>query len=230
VRLILIIVNLKSFLKLNAIIFVTLLAFLVFPTKSLAASAFFDILPERNPIAVGGETTVNVFLNTNSNNISLARVVLTYDPDILQVTAVKYADLFCQYPDDAASYSVDNSLGEVKVTGFCETDPVNTTTDFELFAKITFKGRNAGTSDIESKFSTAGGLNETAAYDDKSPPQNVLTVEPSKISMGVGATTNIPGTAIDRSWILYLSILIFILGIGTFGYLKLKQSKETLKH
>lgn len=218
----------SNFLK----IFVVMSAvgiFLSLPARTEAASAFFDTLPEKNPIGVGSETDVNVFLNTNGNNITLARIVLTYDPAIVQVTDAKYSDLFCTYPDDEESFFVDNDEGIVKVSGFCETDPV-TTTDFELFVKITFKGRKAGTTNIQAAFSTAGGLNETAVYDDKSPPQNVLTTTPSKISFGVGSTGDIPGTAIDRSWLFYVSLVVFALGVSTFLYLKYKQNKTAIKN
>jgi hypothetical protein len=202
---------------------------LLFPAKTLAVSASFDVLPEKNPVAVGETTNVNVFLNTSGNAATLARIVLTYDPDVVQVTDAKYATLFCTYPDDEASFFVDNEEGIVKVTGFCEDDPVQNNT-YELFAKITFKGRAAGKTDIKAAFSTAGGVNESAVYDDKSPPQNVLTVEPSKIVFGVGVPSNapIPGTAIDRSWLFILSIAIFVIGIGAFVFLQ-TQNKAKLR-
>ena len=216
-------------IKSSLAIFFAVIALSLLSTPA-SAEVQFDIVPTKNPVAEGEETEINVFINTDGDSVTLARIVLDYDPDVIQVSKVEHASSFCTYPDTDEDFYVNNKDGQVKLTGFCDTTPF-TSSEFKLFGKFTVKGRSAGTTNIEAAFSQAGGINETAAYDDKSPPQNLLSSEPSTIQFGVGTSVTpqsgtIPSTAISREGVFAISVGIVILGVGLFIILKFYPEEE----
>jgi hypothetical protein len=118
-----------------ASLFVTV-AMLLLPAAARAAGPSFTLYPSTGYALIGENFAVDVMLDTGGENVTMARAVFRFDPTEVRVTKAEYGELFCQYPED--DYTVDNTLGWVKLTGFCLDPYYNSSGTPGLFGRFTF--------------------------------------------------------------------------------------------
>lgn len=101
-----------------------------------AASPSFSLYPSTGYALLGKDFAVDIMLDTGGENVTMARAVFRFDPTEVRVTKAEYGDLFCQYPEE--DYTVDNTKGWVKLTGFCLDPYYNSSGTPGLFGRFTF--------------------------------------------------------------------------------------------
>lgn len=126
----------KRFLIAAVLTTVILVVSLVSPLAAFAVGPSFNLYPSTGYALLGKEFATDIMLDTGSEDLTMARAVFRFNPAKVRVTKAEHGDLFCQYPED--EYTVDNSLGWVKLTGFCLDPYYNSLGTEGLFGRITF--------------------------------------------------------------------------------------------
>jgi hypothetical protein len=200
-----------------------------------AADPSFSIYPSTGTVTVGKTFTIDVLIDSSDNDITQARAVLLFDPELVQVVKPEYnASLFCSYP--SGQQSVDNTNGVVMLTGFCQSGAgslYKTEGGADVLARIQFEVKKAGTIKIEWNHDGTNKDFMSVILKDGSPPSNVLTAKPALATFTTtgGSSTGtpeFPSTAISPSMYIILSGVFLIL----FGLLYLylgKKSKSKMR-
>lgn len=207
--------------------------------QSTQQTAAMTLNPQ-NPTINPGQT-VNVVVSLSSSTpkqASYAKAVLQFDPEILEITDVVAGSIFCTYPTDSASYASDNTQGVIMVTGFSDgtTDcayPQLTATQATFFT-VQFRGRKAGASDLQFRYSGTNDVQNSAIMDNNSPTQFILTTPTNgeiTVSSGVTPTTPIPQPPDDLG-VSPLMLLItagggMILAIGIYAFIHRPRSFQS---
>ncbi len=164
------------------LIIVCLLAFFGLGNSAVFANVpEFRFYPEGGTIEYGADFTVDVLIDTKGLDVTLARAAVKFDPELVQVkNAQRNDEIFCDWPSN--EQVVDNTGGLVVATGFCQSgagDLYSTTGDAEVFVRLTFTAVKAGPLILEWDYSGRDEPRKTVIMQDGSPPQNILTVEPT---------------------------------------------------
>lgn len=195
----------------------------IFITPAQAASPTFYLDPSSDSATVGDEFSVDIMIDSDGEEVLEARAVLTYDPDIIQVSAVSHSNIFCTYPD--SGYDVDNSTGQLILTGFCNDDNYSTSGDADIFGRVTFQGRGNGEGEVEFAYDGTDDEDVTYMQSPGSPPLKITLISPTGGSYSVsgGATTpdddsGLPSTGLFDNLgitfgisLLVLSFLVLVL-------------------
>jgi hypothetical protein len=189
-----------------------------------AAAAEFDLRPGSGQIRRGAKFTVDVLIDTAGEESTLARAVLTFDPDLVQVLkAEKNDSLYCDYPED--EQSVDNTNGVVMLTGFCQSGVdvlYETEDDADVFARIQFEAVSNGSLVLDWEYSGEDEPFKTVIVADGSPPQNVLDEKPIAGAYSILTnvdTTPTPNTGYSVSvGIIVTGGLLLTLGVAYIRY------------
>jgi hypothetical protein len=128
-------------------------------------------------------------IDSDGEEIQEAVVVLTYDPDIIQITAVSHSSIFDQYPD--TGYDVDNSAGQLTLTGFSQDDYYTTSGDADIFGRITFEGQGNGTAVVSFN------EEDTNMKSPGSPPLEIDLLSPTGGSYTISGGTSTGSTGSD---------------------------------
>jgi hypothetical protein len=176
----------RKLVKSFVFLLVVQLSLFVFSTPAQAASPTFYLDPASASAAVGEEFTVDIMIDSDGEEVQEAVVVLVYDSSIIQIVEVSHSSIFEQYPD--SGYLVDNSTGQLTLTGFSQDDYYTTSGDADIFGRITFEGKGNGTSSVEFD------IDETYMTNPGSPP-----VELDLFSPTGGSYTLSGGTSTDSS-------------------------------
>lgn len=93
-------------------------------------------------IAVGDTLTAKVWVNPNGEAIDTVRVLLTYDPAVLEAT---WFDIGTAFPSLSPEYEIDNDAGTVNVGAFRYGERV---TDSAVALTVQFTAKAVGTSSV----------------------------------------------------------------------------------
>jgi hypothetical protein len=191
-----------------------------------AAAAEFSFRPGSGQIKRGANFTVDILIDTVGEASSLARAVVTFDPDLVQVLkAEKNESLYCDYPED--EQSVDNTNGVLMLTGFCQSGEdvlYETEDDPDVFARVQFEAVSTGSLVLDWEYSGEDVPFKSVVVADGSPPQNVLDEKPVSgvYSIVANITTPPPSTGYTVS-IVMIAAGIGLLSLG-IAYIRFKDS------
>ncbi len=181
--------------------FVAFLGFIVLSSSANAANPSLSLYPATGYALLGKNFTVDIMLDTGGEDTTTARAVFRFDPEKLRVTKAEYAELYCQYPED--EYTVDNTLGWVKLTGFCLDPYYNSGSTAGLFGRITFVPLVEDVITLDFVETYKDDEWESMIMDAGSPPQEILGLQVSNGSYTVvsqidgGSTTEkLPGVGL----------------------------------
>ncbi len=199
-----------------------------------AATATFSISPSKGTVKTGNSFTMDVLIDTQSQPVLLARSVLTFDPTLLKVTKAQYnASLFCVY--DSTKQSIDNTNGVIALEGFCQSGTsqlYKTDGNPDVFARITFQTKKAGTAVIDWQFSGSDQAFKSVIMQDGSPAFNILS-KPSKVTYTIGGTNGgggVPNTGFFLSWSLITLGIVCILSCVVYvNYMKKNRINSKLR-
>ncbi|MFH1547354.1 MAG: cohesin domain-containing protein [bacterium] len=178
----------KHVLKFIVRLFTVFILFLFLDKGStLAAGATMYLSPATGSYDSGEEFTVDIMIDSGGDDVQTARAAISYDSDVVQVKAVSHSNIFCQFPD--SGYEVDNTNGQMILTGFCQDEHYATVGDADILGRITFDAVGGGTANVEFNFDGTDDADMTYMLEPGSPPQQLDMTEPT------GATFTISGSA-----------------------------------
>jgi len=185
------------------------------PVHTLAASPMFSLYPRSGYALLGKNFSVDMTLDTGGQDLSLARAVIRFNPDEIRVVKAEHGDIFCQYPED--DYTVDNTLGWIKLTGFCLDPLYNSEGSSGLFGRITFVPLVEGSVKLTWVTDYTDSEWNTGLMNDGSPPQEVTIGTSNVSSSGVytvvshinegGSDGSLPGVGIFDNKVILMGLL-----------------------
>lgn len=215
----------------------TILLIFIVPNFAFAASPSFSIRPGSGKVILNKNFTLDLLIDSEGKNVSLARAVIKYNPTYVTIQkADRNSSLFCTYPED--EQSIDNENGLLMVTGFCQSGvgaPYKTVGDADVFARVTFRAQKVGDTTISWEYTGEDVPFNSVIMKDGSPPSNLLASKPSSalfnVVRGVSSTPtpqpetpNTPNTGITLSIGLVVSgTLLLFMG---YAYSKLVDNRQ----
>ncbi len=211
-----------------------LLIFLFSSSQVLAGE--FSLRPGSGQIREGTKFSVDIMIDSEEDEIILARTVLTYDPQLVKVIKAERNDsLFCTFPGD--DQSVDNTNGVLMLTGFCQSGvgtPYKTAGDSDVFARIEFEALKQGNLVLEWEYSGSDEPFKSVMMKDGSPTLNILTSAPANGSYTIvdritNPSPSIPETGYTVSiWMIVGGVVLVLLGFIYTRYFK-QNPEERMK-
>ncbi len=159
------------------LLLIVLLSLLGVRNTAFAVAATMYLSPATGSHDSGEEFTVDIMIDTGGVDVQTARASLSYDPDIIQVIAVSHSNIFCQFPD--SGYEVDNTNGQMILTGFCQDEHYGTVGDADILGRITFKGMSGGSVEVSFNFDGTDDDEMTYMKTPGSPPQTLDMTTPT---------------------------------------------------
>ena len=206
----------KKFLK-HTIIFSVAFLFSIFFILSSKSNAFADatlyFYPTTGGIVekVGNQFTVDVMLNSPTDEITEVSFVVLFDPRYLQITeAIKNNSLFKTWSSTATDevyWSIDNKNGVAFLRGFTQAGSgtlYKSKNGADVLARIKFKTLLGGKTELEWQINapdTSHPYFVTKVMANKSPTTNVLNPKPTSITIQIGdpnSCTNCGNGTIDE--------------------------------
>jgi len=201
------------------IVFLFIFRGISFAQTSGGSSIFLS--PEFQELKVNEEFTVEVLISSNQKLIG-ADVLLSFNPDVLEVVSIDDGNTFSKIPLKAVSE------GKIKITAV-EEDRGKTFSGEGSLAKIKFKTKDAGETNLELEL-TQGATTDSNLT---TPEVKDVLSEIKNSNFVVGSPLQ-RGTASVRRAIVkaspFLIFLIFVGVIGFFGYKWWKKQQETPKN
>lgn len=219
--------------------------FLFFPSLAKAAASL-SLSPTTGGAAIGGTFNIEIKLNTGGAATTGVDGVVTYNPQVLEVTGFEYGTL---YSGGQPNPTIDSTTGKIVFhPGVTSTIYAYTTSGTPgTLATITFKGKGAGTSqvaftcnpgttqgdtnvwsanqDIVSCAATTGGSYTVTSSGGSTGTTPTNTPTPT-ITSGSSSNTSYTSTPtpsqLPESGVMEWTVVIFALGIFfIFGGTKL---------
>lgn len=131
--------KLKSISKTILAIFVLLLLVWLFTKPSLAAT--LSLTPNNQSVTLNVPFTVSLKLDTKSEKTTATDVVINFDPAILEVSNVEFAQPPL-YPTNTKI--LDNTNGKIRITS-TQDNAVNSYLGAETLATLTVRAKSVGT-------------------------------------------------------------------------------------
>lgn len=185
----------KLFLILGLLIVlisIPLTVFLVFQkqllTKKAAPTTVLSLAPAAITKNVGETFTVNINVDTGTNQIVSADLDLSFNPAVLEVSSITKGAFF---PDaQEPTKIIDNNTGKIKYSLFSMVEKQGA----GIFTSIVFKGKGSGLSALSfDSTTTIGGRNETEALSRTVAGNYVITaVTLTPTPTGTSTTTPTP--------------------------------------
>lgn len=153
---------------------IPLTVFLVFQkqllTKKAAPATVLSLAPATITKNVGETFTVNINVDSGTNQIVSADIDLSFNPTVLEVSSITKGTFF---PDaQEPTKIIDNNTGKIKYSLFSMVEKQGA----GAFASIVFKGKGGGLSALAfDPTTTIGGRNETEALSRAVPGNYVIT-------------------------------------------------------
>lgn len=203
-----------------------LLLIFFFISAGAIYSAEFSLHPGSGEIRKGANFSIDILIDTQGEDSNLARAVLTFDPDLVQVIkAEKNESLYCSYPED--EQSIDNANGVIMLTGFCQSGIdvlYSTQDDPDVFARIQFEAIDTGSLVLDWEYSGEDEPFNTVVMAEGSPPQEVLDETPIAGAFSIVNSVSTPSVP-NTGYSISLGMIaggIFLLLLGT-AYLKYRD-------
>ena len=216
----------------GAILLLTVM--LISVTKTYAVGPTFSFYPQGGIVANKEEGfTVDVLIDSGTEDISKARMTITFDPEIVQLTkAMRNETLFEEWPEDEST--TDNENGIIMLTGVTHLGSTfgyyNSSDEPDVFARLEFNIINPEAEDIvfDFEFNGSDELFQTVIINETS---NVLLSKPESATFSL-SEKSIPETALNLNLIGPILGLLLIL-IGGFvrkspGHYKLKKKRTVV--
>ncbi len=200
--------------------FLALLAGFQIPVLAQTNSPHFSLSPTVKEVDVGESFNLDVNIDTGGNNCTGADAIVSYDPDLLEVTATQEGSFF------PTTTIVTTTAGEVSIYGVADSgDPE---TGSGTLATITFQGQKAGTANVsftcQEDSSNDSNINDTADEDIIVCSENVsgsyviseTSSSEATATPTTATTTDLPESGFMGPTLLFLGggILLTILGFG----------------
>lgn len=163
-----------NYKRLIIFVFSALLLLSAFSHKANAQEeAEFRLHPSSGWIKHGEPFNIDVLIDTKGQEVSLARVVLNFNPDLIQITqAQRNEDIFCDWPGEGQL--IDNETGMVMATGFCNDPFYSTGEEEDVFVRLTLETLQEDELTINWEYSGRDEPRKSVIMIDGSPPQNIL--------------------------------------------------------
>jgi len=197
-------------------------------TSSFAAEPMLSIYPASGYIKLDSTFTIDIKIDSGDNNITMARAVIVFDPEMLEIVSVEKNDaLFCDWPAD--KQSIDKTNGVIAILGFCQSGVGNTlyktSGESDVYARIKLKALKNGEVTIFWPWTGKDEEFKNVLMADGSPTQNVLLTKPTDVTFEItdkitgGEDTVPPDTgifgfsvAILAAAILFSSLVVLVGG------------------
>lgn len=189
----------KLFVRLVSLILVTVMSmtYVVLPVAAQSVTASFVLSPRTRSVPLNGTFDVSITMRaTAPKQVSYARVVLFFDPTSLEIADdLQAGSLFCNYPVDQSNYIADNEQGQIVITGISTGQagcsfPELTTTEV-VFAKVTFKAKKNGSTNVSFMYNGRLEDEMSAITDTNSPPQMIMSA-PQNGTYAIGSSATTP--------------------------------------
>lgn len=187
-----------------------------------AAQANFSLYPSKGVVADTQDGfTVDVLIDSGGYDLSKARMVLSFDPTIVQLRkAMKNDTLFEQWPLDEGT--TDNGNGVVMLTGYTPSgstyDYYSTSSQPDVFARLEFNVVDSSAESITFDFEYSGRdeLFQSVMLSADSSPSILLKSKPSSVTYSF-EKESIPQTAINMNIVgMVLGLILILVG----GYVR----------
>lgn len=188
-----------------------------------AAEANFSFYPSGGIVAnVEEGFTVDVLIDSGGYDLSKARMVLSFDPEVVQLRkALKNDTLFEQWPLDEGT--TNNENGIVMLTGYTSSSSTNgyysTLSQPDVFARLEFNVLDSGKDSVTFNFEYNGRdeLFQSVMLSADSNPIILLKSKPNSVTYSF-EKESIPQTAIDMNIIgMVLGIILILVGVYVRG-------------
>lgn len=202
-----------------------------------AAGPQISLYPNSGYAVLNKDFAVDIMIDTEGESTTETHVVLKFDQSKIQVTKAQQGDLYCQYPDDG--YSVNNTQGTVQLSGFCLDPYYQTSSQAEIFGRITFEPLVEGEVKIDFEFDGTEDEWKTYVKNNGSPPQNILTDFPeggtytvvSQVPSGTSSSSSsgskLPGVGIfDNKLMIFGYALVgsgLLVLVGSYIFKKVRN-------
>jgi len=204
-----------------------------------ATEGSFSIYPDSGTVKLNSEFTTDVRINSDGDSVTLARVVLLFDPRYIEVTAAEYnASMFCSYPSD--DRTIDNTYGVIVFTGFCQSGVDNLYTtegDFDVFVRLKYMVKKSGIITLDWKYSGEDEPFNAIILKEGSPPSSILKSSPGSARFVVEGfddsegNDKVPNTGEAFGYGFLISgIILIVLGAIYYKYggNRIDQSRKTI--
>lgn len=165
----------KKLRVLAAVAFSAILWSAAFIHPAAAADPSMTLFPTSGYAVLGKAFSVDILVDTGGAETTFTRAVFRFDPSQVRVTKAEYGDLYCEYPED--EYTVDNTLGWVKLTGFCQDDYYTSDGAPGLFGRITFTPLVEGNASFMFVTEYEDEEWESTMIEAGSPPQTITGID-----------------------------------------------------
>lgn len=172
-------------MKLSRMTALTVLALfaLTIPPPVHAASATLLFQPSTASVAVGGTTTLDIVVDSASAKTVGTDVIVKYDTTRLELVGITKGSVYSSYSTEVK----DPTAGTVSLSGFVSQNEVGTGITVKgVFAKITFKGKAAGSAQVRFDF-TQGESKDSNVVEAAGTGGDILTSAGSAV-ITVGAS------------------------------------------
>ncbi len=162
--------------------------FFLWMTVSVYAGQF-SVRPNGGYVNYGDDFYIDVLIDSEGDDISLARAVILFDPSLVKVKEVSVNNgIFQSFQED--KQIVDNTNGVLQIEGFSQSGTgrlYKTAGEPDVLARIRFETVYPDVLKLEWKYSGQNMPNDTVMMADASPPRNVLTSKPSDTTFTIQA-------------------------------------------
>lgn len=184
-------------------------------TATAAGSATLTLSPSNTTVDTGDSFSLSVLVDPKGEELDTARVEISYDASLLEVTAFDLGSLF---PYQSPANEINNTTGELSQGAFKFGDPVTST---GTFGTVTFRALSAGTatisvqsdskliSDGTEKISTSslGSSEITITGEDVEPVAEEPTTTTETPSTG-GSTGTSTSASLEAQALVYYGALV----------------------
>lgn len=178
-----------------------------------AAGATFSLSPASGSHNIGSVFSVNVILNTGSNETSGADAILIYEPAKLSAQSITAGAIYDSYPIK----TINATAGKILISGITS----NASSSFSgngTFATIAFKPLVSGTSTLRFDFKANEPTDSNVAKKGTQGEDILTSVSNATYTITSGSVTPTPGAggAPPVSGVFEVTLAITLVGLGLF--------------
>ncbi|MBD3329219.1 hypothetical protein GF357_01870 [Candidatus Dojkabacteria bacterium] len=209
------------------------------PGPAKAQEANFSIRPEEGYVKGDSEFIIDVLIDSAGEELTVARAVLVFDPEKVEITKVeKHSALFCNWPDD--KQTIDQENGVISIFGQCQSgaeDLYSTSGEPDVYARISFLAEQVGDVTFDWEWSGENQEFKSVLMKDGSPPQNILNSKPAPVTYEILEVADLPDDTPDTGFwdndavviaicSILISILIYVIGRAWIALSRLNYEKR----
>lgn len=207
--------------------------------RAQAQDASFSIRPEEGYVKGDSEFIMDILINSGGQELTLARAVIVFDPEMVEITKVeKYDALFCNWPEE--NQSIDQENGVISIMGQCQSGADNlysTSGEPDVYARISFLAESIGDVTFDWEWSGENQEFKSVLMQDGSPPQNILDSKPNSVTYEILEVADLPDDTPDTGFwdndaliislcAILISILVFVIGRGAIALNRISYERR----